>query len=271
MADSVRNIVSKKKKRFQQDGFDLDLSYITPRIIAMGFPSTGTEAMYRNPMSEVQKFFAKYHPGHFKIYNLCSERSYEPASFQGHCARYPFNDHNACPLKLIPDFVTDASTFLSLDPQNVVAVHCKAGKGRTGMMVSCLLLAEKIADNASSALDKFAEERTENKAGVTIPSQIRYVDYYHKVLNYSKPPFPYDSKPLWLKKLTLHGHAPEFDTGGGCDPFFTVSTAHGMEIYNMRRAVKKIVHYQGDGDKELPCKIPVSGDFIISVYDADVS
>lgn len=45
-----------KKKRFQKDGFDLDLSYITPRVIAMGFPSTGTEAVYRNPMTEVQKF-----------------------------------------------------------------------------------------------------------------------------------------------------------------------------------------------------------------------
>ena len=40
----VRGLVSKKKKRFQGDGFDLDLSFITPRIIAMGFPSTGYEA-----------------------------------------------------------------------------------------------------------------------------------------------------------------------------------------------------------------------------------
>ena len=35
MAGLVRSMVSKKKKRFTEDGFDLDLSYVTPRIIAM--------------------------------------------------------------------------------------------------------------------------------------------------------------------------------------------------------------------------------------------
>ena len=52
---SVRGLVSKKKMRFKKDGFDLDLTYITDRIISMGFPSEGTEGIYRNPMPEVQQ------------------------------------------------------------------------------------------------------------------------------------------------------------------------------------------------------------------------
>jgi hypothetical protein len=63
MASMVRSMVSKKKKRFDKDGFDLDLTYITDRIIAMGFPSTGSEASYRNPVGEVQRFFNTYHKG----------------------------------------------------------------------------------------------------------------------------------------------------------------------------------------------------------------
>lgn len=51
--DYLRTIVSGHKKRFIQDGFNLDLTYITDRIVAMAFPAEGFESLYRNPINKV--------------------------------------------------------------------------------------------------------------------------------------------------------------------------------------------------------------------------
>ena len=39
--DFLREIVAGPKNRLKEHGFNLDLSYITPRIIAMAYPATG--------------------------------------------------------------------------------------------------------------------------------------------------------------------------------------------------------------------------------------
>ena len=109
----------------KQHGFNLDLSYIGDRIIAMGFPSEGKEAAYRNPMSEVVRFLDTFHKDHYKVYNLCSERSYDPACFYGRVARYPFDDHNCPPMSLIYDCCRDIEEWMQEDPKNIAAIHCK--------------------------------------------------------------------------------------------------------------------------------------------------
>ena len=177
----VKALVSKKKNRFCFDGFDLDLTYITTRIIAMGFPSTSIEGLYRNPLEEVQRFFNTRHPSHYKVYNLCEEKTYSNNLFykQGY---FPFKDHEAPPLNLIRPFCDDAKSFLDEDEKNVIAVHCKAGKGRTGTLICCLLLYMKVFDNSDECLQYYGMMRAENGKGVTIPSQIRYVNYFEKII-----------------------------------------------------------------------------------------
>ena len=39
--------------RYRKDGFNLDLTYITPQCIAMSLPAVGVEANFRNPIEEV--------------------------------------------------------------------------------------------------------------------------------------------------------------------------------------------------------------------------
>ena len=243
----ARGLVSKKKKRFvdKANDIDLDLTYITPRVIAMGFPSVGKEAMFRNPLPAVQKFFEVYHPNDkFKVYNLCAERLYKSDDWFANWAWYPFNDHNPCAFELVYLMCRDIDEFLAADPENVVAIHCKAGKGRTGLMITVYLLhshfeamSQEYAvlglrhpiTNATEALEHYGKMRTSNGKGVTIPSQIRWCYYYEEWLRRQAAGIPrelaYKPRTFAIRHLRLVT-IPQFDPamwGGGCDPYMRVN------------------------------------------------
>lgn len=56
--------------------------------------------------------------------------------------------------------VNHCNSWLLQDPLNVIAIHCKGGKGRTGMIIACLLLKQGIKDSPAEALTLFAQRRT---------------------------------------------------------------------------------------------------------------
>ena len=216
----VRQLVSKSKNRFCFDGFDLDLTYITPKIIAMGKPSTSIEGIYRNSVEEVQEFFNTRHKNHYKVYNLCQENNYPDNVFyaQGY---YPFQDHEAPPLELIYPFCQDAKKFLDESEENVVAIHCKAGKGRTGTFISCLLLYLHVFDTAAQCLSYYGMMRAEDGKGVTIPSQIRYVYYFEKIIK-NNIKFPLEYKTICLMKIRMVTIPDISSVKSGCTPSFSV-------------------------------------------------
>ncbi|CAM9317459.1 unnamed protein product, partial [Ectocarpus fasciculatus] len=175
-----RHAVSRKKRRFIEDSFDLDLTYLTPRIIVHGFPAAGMEHLYRNPRLEIRRFLDTRHRDHYMLFNFCCEpgRGYDPETFHGRVQRYPFKDHCTPPLETMAAFANAAKLWLEEDDANVCSMHCKAGKGRAGLMSCVLLVRTGSYPSAIAAMDKYDETRTHNGRGLTVTSQRKFVLFY---------------------------------------------------------------------------------------------
>lgn len=78
-------------------------------------------------------------------------------------ANYPFDDHQAPPFSTLMDICRDAAEWLNRDKDNVVAIHCKAGKGRTGTVIAAILLHLGEAEDAEKAMEIYGDARTKNK------------------------------------------------------------------------------------------------------------
>uniref|UniRef100_A0A2I3HB44 Transmembrane phosphoinositide 3-phosphatase and tensin homolog 2 n=1 Tax=Nomascus leucogenys TaxID=61853 RepID=A0A2I3HB44_NOMLE len=183
----MRRLVSENKRRYTRDGFDLDLTYITECIIAMSFPSSGRQSFYRNPIEEVVRFLDEKHPSHYRVYNLCSERAYDPKHFHNRVSRIMIDDHNVPTLHEMVVFTKEVNEWMAQDLANIVAIHCNGGKE------SLYYFGERRTDKTHSS--KFQ--------GVETPSQNRYVGYFAQVkhlYNWNLPP----RQILFIKRFIIY-------------------------------------------------------------------
>lgn len=191
----------------------------------MGYPACKIESVYRNNIDDVVRFMETKHKNHYKIYNLCSERSYDPSKFHHRVEIFPFDDHNPPKIELIRPFCVNVHQWLSADKDNVAVVHCKAGKGRTGTMICCYLLHSKCFANADEALSYYGSKRTQDRRGVTIPSQLRYVHYYAQM---TQEHLTYRPETLYIRRIKLEP-SPNF-TGSQGSVYFAISQQNLKEV-----------------------------------------
>uniref|UniRef100_A0A6B2KXV1 Phosphatidylinositol-3,4,5-trisphosphate 3-phosphatase n=1 Tax=Arcella intermedia TaxID=1963864 RepID=A0A6B2KXV1_9EUKA len=83
---------------------------------------------------------------------------------------------------MIRQFCEDVNNWFTESLDTVAVIHCRDGRGRTGLMIACYLIFSGRCQTAPQALHKFDWRRAQDGKGVTLPSQRRYVHYWEKLI-----------------------------------------------------------------------------------------
>ncbi|XP_040609283.1 tensin-1 isoform X9 [Mesocricetus auratus] len=247
--------------RAMEDSCELDLVYVTERIIAVSFPSTANEENFRSNLREVAQMLKSKHGGNYLLFNLSEQRP-DITKLHAKVLEFGWPDLHTPALEKICSVCKAMDTWLNADPHNVVVLHNKGNQGRIGVVIAAYMHYSNISASADQALDRFAMKRFYEDKIVPIgqPSQRRYVHYFSGLLSGA---IKMNNKPLFLHHVIMHG-IPNFESKGGCRPF--------LRIYQAMQPVYTSGIYNIPGDSQASICITIEpglllkGDILLKCY-----
>ncbi|XP_078716234.1 tensin-3-like isoform X1 [Lampetra fluviatilis] len=243
-----------------EGGRDLELTYITERIISLCAPTAGDSHAYHQQMQDVARMLHSKHANGYLVINL-SERRYDIEKFNVHVKDFGWPDLHAPPLDVLCSICKAMDSWLNADPAHVVVIHCKGNKCRTGVVVASYMYYNGICASASQALDRYAMKKfyDDKVAKLSQPSQRRYVSYFSELLSGR---VKVNNLPLFLHHIVIHG-LPNLEDDGGCRPFLKIYQAaqplHTSAVYNIPDNCKKLCITIEPG-------LPLKGDILVKCY-----
>ncbi|XP_074527166.1 tensin-2-like isoform X2 [Halichoeres trimaculatus] len=211
--------VEKVMEQVMERHYDFDLTYITERIISVFFLPDLEEQRYRRNLQEVASMLKSKHQDKFLLLNL-SEKRHDITRLNPKVQDFGWPDLHAPPLDRICAVCKAMETWLTAEPLNVVVLHCKGNKGKTGVIVAAYMHYSKISARADQALTTLAMRKfCEDKVSSSLqPSQNRYIYYFGGLLSGT---IKMNSSPLFLHQILIPS-LPNFQAGGGFYPFLKI-------------------------------------------------
>uniref|UniRef100_A0A8V5FNM4 Uncharacterized protein n=1 Tax=Melopsittacus undulatus TaxID=13146 RepID=A0A8V5FNM4_MELUD len=242
---------------------ELDLVYITERIIAVSYPSTAEEQSFCSNLREVAHMLKSKHGDNYVLWRGAeSIVDVTPVCSPAQVLDFGWPDLHTPALEKICSICKAMDTWLNAVPHNAVVLHNKGNRGRLGVVVAAYMHYSNISASANQALDRFAMKRFYEDKIVPVgqPSQKRYIHYFSGLLSGS---IKMNNKPLFLHHVIMHG-IPNFESKGGCRPF--------LKIYQAMQPVYTSGIYNVQGDSQTGICITIEpglllkGDILLKCY-----
>ncbi|XP_027318199.1 auxilin isoform X1 [Anas platyrhynchos] len=239
---------------------ELDISYITSRIIVMSFPAEGVELGFRNHIEDVRTFLDSRHPDHYTVFNL-SPKYYRSAKFHNRVSECSWPVRQAPSLHNLYAVCKNMHNWLQQNPKNVCVIHCMDGRAASAVLVSAMFCFCHLFSNPGPAVQLLNTKRP----GIVLwPSHRRYIGYICDLIA-DKPIIPH-CKPLTIKSVTL-SPVPCFNKQrNGCRPFCDILSGE-TRILTTSQEYERMKEYRvQEGKVLIPLGATVHGDVVVSVY-----
>uniref|UniRef100_A0A9J7Z387 Auxilin n=2 Tax=Cyprinus carpio TaxID=7962 RepID=A0A9J7Z387_CYPCA len=239
---------------------ELDIAYITSRIIVMSYPAEAVEMGYRNHTEDIRSFLDSRHADHYTVFNL-SQRNYRGAKFSNRVSECNWPSKQAPSLHNLFAVCKNMYNWLKQNPKNVCVITCSDGRAFSGVLVCAMFCFCHLFANPVPAMQLLSAKRP--GSGLW-PSHRRYIGYVCSLVS-EKPTIPH-SKPLVIKSVTM-SPVPCFNKQrSGCRPFCDVLIGETKIFSTAQEYEKMREHRVQEGKVVFPVSVSAQGDVVISVY-----
>ncbi|KAM4548433.1 auxilin isoform 2-T2 [Odontesthes bonariensis] len=239
---------------------ELDIAYITSRIIVMTYPAESVQIGYQNHVEDIRSFLDSRHADHYTVFNL-SQRNYRGAKFSNRVSECNWPSRQAPSLHNLFAVCKNMHNWLKQNPKNVCVITCSDGRALSGVLVCAMFCFCHLFNNPIPAMQLLSAKRP--GSGLW-PSHRRYIGYVCSMVS-EKPSLPH-SKPLVIKALTI-SPVPCFNKQrSGCRPFCDVLIGE-TKIFSTAQDYERMrEHRIQEGKVVFPLGVSVQGDVVVSVY-----
>uniref|UniRef100_A0A3B3XXU5 Auxilin n=1 Tax=Poecilia mexicana TaxID=48701 RepID=A0A3B3XXU5_9TELE len=239
---------------------ELDIAYITSRIIVMTYPAESVQIGYQNHVEDIRSFLDSRHADHYTVFNL-SQRNYRGAKFSNRVSECNWPSRQAPSLHNLFAVCKNMHNWLKQNPKNVCVITCSDGRAPSGVLVCAMFCFCHLFSHPVPAMQLLSAKRP--GSGLW-PSHRRYIGYVCSMVS-EKPTLPH-SKPLVIKALTM-SPIPCFNKQrSGCRPFCDVLIGETKIFTTAQEYERMREHRIQEGKVVFPLGVSVQGDVVVSVY-----